>query len=123
MAKSLNRVTLLGNIVRDAETSFTPSGKAVTRFTIATEERYKDASGEWKEKAEFTSCSMWGKEKLAEYLTKGKKIYVEGRIQTRSYEKDGEKKYITEIKVLDVILTGSAKSESSGGGGYSDSSP
>ena len=98
MSKTVNRVTLLGQLGRDAETKFTPSGKAVTNFSIATEHSYKDTAGDYKKDVCWHNIVMWGAEKLASYLTKGSKIYLEGRLSTRSYEdKNGDKKYVTEV--------------------------
>ena len=111
---------LIGHLGRDAETKFTPSGFAVTKFAIATNRSVKDqATGEWREETNWTNCVLWRAENLANYLTKGKQIYVEGRIETRSYEdKDGQKKYITEVVADEVMLLG-GRGDSAGptGGG------
>lgn len=97
MAKSVNKVILLGVLGRDAETKFTPSGTAVTNFSIATSQSYKK-DDQWQEKTSWTNIVLWGAEKLASYLTKGSKVYLEGRLETRSYEdKNGDKKYVTEV--------------------------
>lgn len=122
-SRSVNKVILVGNLGRDAETKFTPSGVSITRFSVATGRRWKDQqSGEWKEETEWHNVSLWRAENLAQYLTKGKQVYVEGRLQTRSYEdKDGQKKYSTEVVADDVILL-SGRGEGGGGmeaGGYS----
>ena len=107
--RSVNSVTLLGNIGRDAETKFTQGGVARTTFSVATSRRWKDqASGEWKEETDWHNVVLWKSEKVADYLTKGKQVYVEGRLQTRSWEKNGEKRYSTEIVAQDVILLGGA---------------
>jgi len=108
MARSVNKAILIGNLGRDAETKFTPGGAAVTRFAVATSRRWKDQqSGEWKEETDWTNVTLWRQENLATYLTKGKQIYVEGRIHTRSYEdKDGKKVYATEVVADEVILLG-----------------
>ena len=99
------RTNFLG---RDAETSFTASQTAVTKFSVATSRRWKDqASGEWKEETNWTNVVLWRGENVSPYLTKGKQIYVEGRIQTRSYDdKDGRKVWTTEVVADDVILLG-----------------
>ena len=99
---------LIGNLGRDAKTKFTPSGVAATRFSVATSRRWKDKqSDEWKEDTNWTNVIVWQQEKLAEYLVKGKQVYVEGRLQTRSYDdKDGKKVYATEVIADDVILLG-----------------
>jgi single-strand DNA-binding protein len=107
-SRSVNKCILIGHLGRDAETKFTPGGAAVTRFSVATNRRWKDQqSGEWKEETDWTNIVLWRSENLANYLTKGKQVYVEGRIQTRSYEdKDGKKVYSTEVVADDVILLG-----------------
>jgi single-strand DNA-binding protein len=107
-SRSVNKVILVGHLGRDAETKFTPGGAAVTRFSVATNRRWKDqASGEWKEETDWTNVVLWRAENLANYLTKGKQVYVEGRIHTRSYDdKDGKKVYSTEVVADDVILLG-----------------
>jgi single-strand DNA-binding protein len=115
-SRSVNKVILIGHLGRDAETKFTPGGAAVTRFSVATNRRWKDKdSGEWKEETDWSNVVLWRSENLANYLTKGKQIYVEGRLQTRSYEdKDGKKVYATEVVADDVILLGG---QGGGGGG------
>jgi single-strand DNA-binding protein len=107
-SRSVNRVILLGNLGRDAETRFTTGGAARTTFSVATSRRWKDqATGEWKEETDWHNVVLWRQENLATYLTKGKQVYVEGRIQTRSYEdKDGKKVYTTEVVAEEVILLG-----------------
>ena len=107
-SRSVNKVVLLGNLGRDAETKFTPAGASVTRFSVATTRRWKDQqTNDWKEETNWTNVSLWRQEKLATYLTKGKQVYVEGRLQTRSYDdKDGKKVYTTEVVADDVILLG-----------------
>ncbi len=116
-SRSVNKVILVGNLGRDAETKFTPSGVSMTRFSVATGRRYKDqATGEWKEETDWSNVIFWRAENLAPYLTKGKQVYVEGRLQTRSYEdKDGQKKYSTEVVADDVILLGGRGGEGGGG--------
>ncbi|MBV8551983.1 MAG: single-stranded DNA-binding protein [Acidobacteriaceae bacterium] len=108
MARSVNKVLLIGNLGRDAETKFTPSGAAVTRFSVATARRWKDQqTNEWKEETNWTNVVVWRQENVANYLTKGKQVYVEGRLQTRSYDdKDGKKVYATEVVADEVILLG-----------------
>jgi single-strand DNA-binding protein len=127
-SRSVNKVILVGHLGKDAETKFTPSGIARTNFSIATSRRWKDQqTGEWKEETDWHNIILWRSENLANYLTKGKQIYVEGRLQTRSYDdKDGNKKYMTEVVADDVILLG-GRGEGGGagapapseGGGYS----
>ena len=128
MARSVNKAILVGNLGRDAETKFTPGGAAVTRFAVATSRRWKDqTSGEWKEETDWTNVTLWRQENLGTSLTKGKQVYVEGRIHTRSYEdKDGKKVYATEVVADEVILlggnAGGAGGERSGGDEYSQAS-
>jgi len=121
-SRSVNKVILVGHLGKDAETKFTPAGASVTRFSVATSRRWKDQqSGEWKEETDWHNISLWRSENLAPYLTKGKQVYVEGRLQTRSYEdKDGQKKYSTEVVADDVILLGGrGEGGAESGGGYS----
>ena len=107
-SRSVNKVLLIGHLGRDAETKFTPSGAPVTRFSVATTRNWKDQqSNEWKEETNWTNVVLWRQENLANYLTKGKQVYVEGRLQTRSYDdKDGKKVYSTEVVADEVILLG-----------------
>lgn len=105
MARSVNKAIVLGHLGKDAETRFTQSGVAVSKFSLATSRRWKDQSGEVKEETDWHNVVVWRQENLANYLTKGKQVYVEGRLQTRSYEdQDGVKRYITEIVADDVLL-------------------
>ena len=116
-SRSVNKVILIGNLGRDAETKFTPSGVAATRFSVATSRRWKDKeSDEWKEDTNWTNVVLWRAENLANYLLKGKQVYVEGRLQTRSYEdKDGKKVYATEVVAEEVVLLGGqAEGQSAG---------
>ncbi len=108
MARSVNKVILVGNLGRDAETKFTPSGASVSKFSVATTRKWKDqASSEWKEETNWTNVVVWRQENLANYLTKGKQVYIEGRLSTRSYDdKDGKKVYTTEVVADEVILLG-----------------
>jgi len=107
-SRSVNKVILIGHLGRDAETAYTASQTSVTKFSVATNRRWKDQqSGEWKEETNWTNVVLWRGENVAPYLTKGKQVYVEGRIQTRSYDdKDGKKVWTTEVVAEDVILLG-----------------
>lgn len=118
-SRSVNKVILVGNLGKDAETKFTPGGIAVTKFSIATSRRWKDQqSGEWKEETDWHNIVLWRSENLANYLLKGKQVYVEGRLQTRNYEdKDGRKVYVTEVVAEEVILLGGRPSEAAAGAG------
>jgi single-strand DNA-binding protein len=122
---SVNKVILVGNLGRDAELRYTPGGVAVATLNMATTDVWNDKSGQKQEKTEWHRVIVWGKaaESLAEYLTKGKQIYVEGRLQTRQWDdKDGNKRYTTEVKSDRVVLLSSgsgtgARGERAGGHG------
>ena len=120
-SRSVNKVILVGNLGRDAETKFTPSGAAATRFAVATTRSWKDQqSNEWKEETNWTNVVLWRQENLANYLTKGKQVYVEGRLRTHSYDdKDGKKVYATEVVAEEVILLGG---RGEGGSGFEGAS-
>jgi len=107
-SRSVNKVILIGHLGRDAETAYTASQTAVTKFSVATNRRWKDQqTGEWKEETNWSNVVLWRGENVAPYLTKGKQVYVEGRLQTRSYDdKDGKKVWTTEVVAEDVILLG-----------------
>jgi len=114
---SLNKVMLIGNLGKDPEVRFTASGQAVASFSLATSEKFKGKTGEWEERTEWHNITLWGKlaEISGEYLTKGKTIYVEGRLQTRKWQdKTGNDRYTTEI-VGDKMQMLSPKGERSGG--------
>jgi single-strand DNA-binding protein len=116
--KSLNRVQLIGNLGKDPEIKYTPQGTAVAKITIATNERFKDKAGEWQDRTEWHNVVLWQRlaEIAGEYLKKGGKVYIEGRLQTRSWDdkQTGQKKYMTEIVANDLILLGG---RGEGGGG------
>lgn len=106
MAASMNKVILVGRLGKDPEVKFTAGGKAVANFSIATDESYKDAQGEKQKKTEWHNLVVWGNSVEAyvqKYLHKGDLILVEGKLQTRSWEKDGVKKYTTEINVTNIV--------------------
>jgi single-strand DNA-binding protein len=110
---------LIGNLGKDAETRFTPSGTAVTNFTVATSRRWKDQqSGEWKEETDWHDVVLWRSENISQYLLKGKQVFVEGRLQTRSWEdQNGNKRYRTEVIADNLILLRGGGAEGGGGGG------
>jgi single-strand DNA-binding protein len=120
--KSLNRVQLIGNITKDIELKYTPQGTAVTKFSVATNERFKDKSGEWQDRPEFHNVVLWARlaEIVNEYCKKGSKVYIEGRLQTHSWDdkQSGQKKYMTEVIGNDLILLGVR--EGSGDGSTGD---
>ena len=106
---SVNKVILVGNLGRDAELRYTPGGSPVATINLATTEIWNDKAGQRQEKTEWHRVVLWGKtaESLNEYLTKGKQIYVEGRLQTRQWDdKDGNKRYTTEIRGDRIVLLG-----------------
>ena len=110
MARGVNKVILVGNLGQDPELRYTGSGTAVCNIRLATNESYKDASGEWVERTEWHSVVAWARlaEICNEYLKKGSQIYIEGSLQTRNYEdKDGITRYITEVMCSELLLLGS----------------
>src|SRR5579872_4712450 len=108
MAKSVNKVILIGNLGKDPEVKYTPSGVAVAKFSIATNERYKDKGGEWQDRTEWHNLVAWQRtaEIVGEYVKKGSKVYIEGRLQTSSWDdkETGQKKYKTEIVAQELVL-------------------
>ncbi len=122
MARGVNKVILIGNLGRDPELTYTPSGLAVTRFTLATSEKRKNSDGEWVDSTEWHRIVLFGKtaEAAGQYLSKGQSVYIEGRISYGSYEKDGVKRYTTDIvgKQMNML---SRKDDT--GGKQSDSGP
>ena len=117
-SRSVNKVLLIGHLGRDAETAYTASQTAVTKFSVATNRRWKDqATGDWKEETDWTRVVLWRGENVAPYLVKGTQVYVEGRLQTRSYDdKDGKKVWATEVVAEEVILLG-GRGQAGGGAG------
>ena len=120
----VNKAILVGRLGKDPEIKYTPSGTAIANFTMATSENYKDKDGQKQERTEWHRIVAFGKlaEICGEYLAKGKQVYVEGRIQTRSWDdKDGNKKYMTEIVANIMQMLGKAD-ESASGASAADSS-
>ncbi len=126
MAKSVNKVILLGNIGKDPEFKMLPSGQGVANFSIATAERYKDKGGEWQERTEWHNLVAYARlaEIIRDYVKKGSKLYVEGRLTTRSWDdkESGKKVYRTEIVVSELSLLSGRGEGEGGGGSYSRSS-
>jgi single stranded DNA-binding protein (ssb) len=118
MPKSINKVILVGNVGKDPEVKYTPSGVAVAKFTLATTERFKDNSGEWQDRCEWHSVLAWQRlaEIVGEYVHKGTKLYLEGKLQTSSWEdrNSGERKYRTEIVAREIVLLGSRETSGDG---------
>ena len=118
----INKVILIGNLGRDPEIRYTPSGMAVANFSIATSEKWKDKStGEMKERTEWHRIVAWGRlgEICGEYLSKGRQVYIEGRLQTRSWEQDGVTKYSTEVIANEMKMLGTRE----GGGSFKQDGP
>ena len=122
----VNKVILVGNLGRDPEIRSTPSGQNVANFSVATTRRWKDRDGNRQEKTEWHNIVAWGKqaEIAGQYLTKGKQVFVEGRLETRSWEKDGQKHYRTEV-ICDqfTMLGGGTRSDGAGRGGADAGAP
>lgn len=122
MAKGLNKVMLIGHLGKDPEMSYTPKGIALCRFSLATSDSYKGEDGNWIDRTEWHNITVWNKlaEICSQYLKKGSKIYMEGKIQTDSYDKDGKKTYFTKIIMSEMVMLdkkegGAVASESTNG--------
>lgn len=130
MARSLNQVTLMGNLTRDPELRQTPTGQNVTSFSLALNRSYKDQSGEWQEATDYIDVVCWGPlaERVSQYLSKGRRCLVQGRLQSRSWEQDGAKRSKVEVLANDVTFLDSrgegegAPAGNFGGGASSDDS-
>jgi len=125
MARSFNQVILMGNLTRDPELRQTPNGQNVCSFSLALNRSYKDKTGEWQEATDYVDVVAWGPlgERVAQYLTKGRPALVNGRLQSRNWEQDGQKRSKVEVIAQDVTFLGGP-----GGGGSreddgSESSP
>jgi single-strand DNA-binding protein len=133
--RSVNKVVLLGRLGKDPEVKFTPQGTPVAKFTLATNERFKDKAGEWQDRTEWHNVTAWQRtaEIVGEYLKKGSQVYIEGSLRTHSWDDktSGQKKYMTEIVVNELILlggrgegsgesSGSSRGASAGGGNNFD---
>ncbi len=112
---SVNKVILIGNLGADPELKYTPSSRALCNLRIATTDVFKDKGGQRQERTEWHRVTVWGDqaENCSKYLSKGRSVYVEGRLQTRSYDKDGQKHYATDVVAERVVFLGSKD----GGGG------
>src|SRR5207237_4624461 len=108
MARSFNQVVLMGNLTRDPELRTTPNGASVCSFSLALNRSYKNASGDWQEATDFIDIVAWGPlgERVAQYLSKGRAALVNGRIQSRSWEQDGQKRSKVEVVAQDVTFLG-----------------
>jgi single-strand DNA-binding protein len=111
MPKSVNKVILVGNVGKDPEVKYAPSGTPVAKFSLATNEKYKDRSDEWQERTEWHNIVAWQRlaETVGEYVKKGAKLYIEGKLQTSSWEdrESGAKRCRTEIVAREIVLLGS----------------
>lgn len=116
---SVNKVILVGNLGADPELKYTPSNRALCNLRIATTEVYKDKGGQRQEKTEWHRVTVWGDSatNCSKYLAKGRSVYIEGRLQTRSYDKDGQKHYATDVVADRVVFLGSGGGGGEGGGG------
>lgn len=113
---SVNKVILVGNLGADPELRYTPTSQPVCSLRVATTERFQSKTKGQQEKTEWHRVSVWGKqgEACAQHLSKGRQVYVEGRLETRSYEKDGQKHYSTEINATSVVFLGGGESPANG---------
>lgn len=119
MAKSLNQVTLMGNLTRDPELRNTPGGQSVCNIGLALNRSFKNQQGEWQEVTDFVDIVVWGPqgERVAQYLSKGRRCLVTGRLQSRSWEQDGQKRSKLEVLANDVtFLDGPGGGQGSGAG-------
>ena len=125
MARSVNQVIMMGNLTRDPELRQTPSGQSVVSFSLALNRSYKDQSGEWQEATDYIDVAAWGPlaERVAQYMTKGRRCLVQGRLQSRSWEQDGQKRSKVEVLANDVtFLDGRGEGgEGSGAGSFGGS--
>lgn len=115
---SVNKVIAIGRLGQKPDLKYLPSGSAVAEFSIACTEKFKDKGGQKQEKTEWIRCKVFGKqaESVAQYLDKGRECYVEGRLETRSWDKDGVKQYRTEVVASQVVFLGGGKSRGDSGG-------
>lgn len=128
MARSINQVVLMGNLTRDPELRQIPSGQSVCSFSLALNRSYKDASGEWQEATDYIDITAWAglAERVAQYLTKGRRCLVVGRLQSRSWEQDGQKRSKVEVLANDVTFLdsrGAGGDQAAAGGGEFDQTP
>lgn len=125
MARSFNQVILMGNLTRDPEIRQIPSGQSVCSFSLALNRSYKDANGEWQEATDYIDVVAWGPlgERVAQYVTKGRPVLVNGRLQSRSWEQDGQKRSKVEVNAQDVTFLGSRGGGEGEDGGYSSPAP
>lgn len=120
MARSVNQVILMGNLTRDPELRQIPSGQSVCSFSLALNRSYRDANGEWQEATDYIDCTAWGPlgERVSQYLSKGRRCLVQGRLQSRSWEQEGQKRSKVEVLASDVTFL-----DGRGGEGGNDNAP
>jgi single-strand DNA-binding protein len=125
MARSVNQVILLGNLTRDPELRQTPSGQNVVSFSLALNRAYKDQSGDWQEATDYIDVVAWGPlaERVSQYVTKGRRVLVQGRLQSRSWEQDGQKRSKVEVLANDVTFLDGRGEGNEGGGAPAASAP
>ena len=128
MARSINQVILMGNLTRDPELRQTPNGQSVCSFSLALNRAYKDSSGEWQEATDYIDVVAWAglAERVSQYLTKGRRCLVVGRMQSRSWEQDGQKRSKVEVLANDVTFLdsrGGGEGGGTSGGGEFDQTP
>jgi single-strand DNA-binding protein len=116
---SINKVILIGNLGADPELKYTPSSRALCNLRVATTEVFKDKSGTRQERTEWHRVTVWGEqaENCSKYLSKGRSVYIEGKLQTRSYEKEGQKHYATDVVADRVVFLGGGGGGGGGGEG------
>ena len=124
MARSFNQVILMGNLTRDTELRQTPNGQNVCSFSLALNRSYKGSNGEWQDATDYVDIVAWGPlgERVAQYLSKGRPCLVNGRLQSRSWEQDGQKRSKLEVVAQDVTFLGGPGDGGSNGGGNSGGS-
>ena len=122
MAKSINQVVIMGNLTRDPELRSTPNGQSVCSFSLALNRSYKDSSGNWQELTDFIDVVAWGPlaERVSQYLSKGRRVLVTGRLQQRSWEQDGQKRSKIEVIANDVTFMDGANGVPQSGSGFED---
>src|SRR5258708_6100122 len=125
--KSVNKVILLGRLGKDPEVKYTPQGTPVAKFSLATNDRFKDKEGNWQDRTEWHNITAWSRtaEIAGEYLKKGSQVYIEGSLKTHSWDDktSGQKKYMTEIWVNDLVLLGGRGAGSGGGNNFDQRTP
>lgn len=124
MARSVNQVMLMGNLTRDPELRQTPGGQTVTNFSLALNRAYKDQGGEWQEVTDYVDIVCWGQlaERVAQYMSKGRRCLVQGRLQSRSWEQEGQKRSKVEVLANDVTFL-DGRGGGDDGGDKSDAAP